>query len=270
MTKVQLFLQAGVKLVFKPRRPVPFHSQQLVEKELQRLQNLDVIEQIDFSNWAAPIVAVRKAQCDADGDPVVRICADNSTGLNAVLEAIKFPIPTPDEIFAKLGGSQYNSLLDLSDAYLQLEVEEDSQKLLTINTHKGLFKYKRLPSGVKSAPGAFQKVIDNMIGDLPGPESLLDDVIVFGKTRAEHDRNLNNTLQRIQEFGFRLKLEKCKFCVARVKYLDHIIDRDVLRTDPEKIAAITQMPAPKNVRVVFFLGCRKLLCKVHQGNALPA
>ncbi|XP_065073516.1 uncharacterized protein K02A2.6-like [Ochlerotatus camptorhynchus] len=207
-TKVQLFLQPGVKPVFKPRRPVPFHSQRLVEKELQRLQNLGVIEQVDFSNWAAPIVAVRKAQRDADGDPIVRICADYSTGLNAVLEANKFPLPTPDDIFAKLSGSQYFSVLDLSDAYLQMEVEEDSQKLLTVNTHKVLFKYKRLPPGVKSAPGAFQKVIDNMIGDLEGTESFLDDVNVFGKTRAKHDQNLENTIQRIQEYGFRLKIEK--------------------------------------------------------------
>ncbi|XP_062713844.1 uncharacterized protein K02A2.6-like [Aedes albopictus] len=246
-TKVHLFLQPGVTPVFKPRRPVPFHSQRLVEKELQRLQNLGVIEPVEFSNWAAPIVAVRKAQRDAEGDPVIRVCADYSTGLNAALEANKFPLPTPDDIFAKLAGSQYFSVLDLSDAYLQMEVDEDSQKLLTVNTHKGLFKYKRLPPGVKSAPGAFQKVIDNMIGDLEGTESLLDDVIVFGKTRAEHDRNLNNTLQRIQEFGFRLKLEKCKFGVTQVKYLGHIISRDGLRTDPEKVRAILQMPPPKNV-----------------------
>ncbi|XP_065092789.1 uncharacterized protein K02A2.6-like [Ochlerotatus camptorhynchus] len=196
---------------------------------------------VDFSNWAAPIVAVRKAQRDADGDPIVRICADYSTGLNVVLEANKFPLPTPDDIFAKLSGSQYFSVLDLSDAYLQMEVEEDSQKLLTVNTHKGLFKYKRLP------PGAFQKVIDNMIGDLEGTESFLDDVIVFGKTRAKHDQNLENTIQRIQEYGFRLKIEKCKFCMSQVKYLGHIIDRDGIRTDPEKVSAISQMPPPRNV-----------------------
>lgn len=268
-TKIQLYLQPGSKPVFKPKRPVPFHSQKLVEKELVRLQKLGVIEAVDFSDWAAPIVAVRKAQRDADGDPVVRICADYSTGLNAMLEANRYPLPTPDAIFAKIAGSIYFSIIDLSDAYLQMEVEEDSQKLLTVNTHKGLFKYKRLPPGVKSAPGAFQKVIDNMLCNLEGSESFLDDVLVHGKTRAEHDRNLELTLQRIQEYGFRLKIEKCSFYMTQVKYLGHIIDRNGIRTDPAKVSAITQMPPPKNTSELrSFLGAvnyyAKFIKEMHQ------
>ena len=212
-----------------------------------RLQRLNVIEPIEYSDWAAPIVVVRKAQTDADGDPVVRICADYSTGLNERLEANKYPLPTPDEIIAKLAGSQYFSTIDLSDAYLQIEVEEQSQKVLTINTHKGLFKYKRLPPGVKSAPGAFQKVVDNMLSDLEGAQSFLDDILVFGRTRIEHDRNLEQTLTKIQEYGFKLKAEKCKFRMTQVKYLGHIISGKGVSTDPEKVAAIAKMPVPKNI-----------------------
>ncbi|XP_062714013.1 uncharacterized protein K02A2.6-like [Aedes albopictus] len=267
--KVKLFLLPGAKPVFKPKRPVPYHSQRLVEKELQRLEDLGVIEPVDFSEWAAPIVAVRKAQKDADGDPVVRICADYSTGLNAVLEPNKYPLPTPDEIFAKLAGSKYFSILDLSDAYLQIEVEEESQTLLTITTHKGLFKCKRLPPGVKSAPGAFQKVIDSMIGDLEGVESFLDDVLVHGKTPEEHDRNLDLILQRIQEYGFRLKLDKCRIYMTEVKYIGHIVDQNGIRTDPEKVSAIVKMPPPRNVTELrSFLGAvnyyAKFINEMHQ------
>ncbi|XP_039447993.1 uncharacterized protein K02A2.6-like [Culex pipiens pallens] len=268
-TKIQLFLIDGAKPVFKPKRPVPFHSQRLVEKELNRLQNMGVLEPVDYSDWAAPIVAVRKAQRDADGDPVVRICADYSTGLNAVLEANKYPLPTPDDIFAKLAGSKFFSVIDLSDAYLQMEVEEESQKLLTMNTHKGLFKVKRLPPGVKPAPGAFQKVVDNMLAGQEGAASFLDDVLVFGRTRAEHDRNLEQTLQRIQDFGFRLKIEKCKFYMTEVKYLGHIINQNGIRTDPGKVSAISQMPPPKNLTELrSFLGAvnyyAKFIKEMHQ------
>ncbi|XP_058449309.1 uncharacterized protein K02A2.6-like [Malaya genurostris] len=267
--KIQLFLTAGAKPVFKPKRPVPFHSQRLVEKELIRLQNMGVLERVDFSAWAAPIVAVRKAQRDADGDPIVRICADFSTGLNAVLEANKYPLPTPDDIFANLSGSQYFSVIDLSDAYLQMEVKEDSQKLLTVNTHKGLFKYKRLPPGVKAAPGAFQKVVDNMLGDLEGAEAFLDDVLVFGQTQAEHDSNLKRTLQRILEYGFRLKIEKCSFKMTQVKYLGVIVDRNGIHADPEKVKAIAQMSPPRDVsQLRSFLGAvnyyAKFLKEMHQ------
>ncbi|XP_038106552.1 uncharacterized protein K02A2.6-like [Culex quinquefasciatus] len=268
-TKIQLFLIDGAKPVFKPKRPVPFHSQRLVEKELNRLQDMGVLEPVDYSDWAAPIVAVRKAQRDADGDPVVRICADYSTGLNAVLEANKYPLPTPDDIFAKLAGSKFFSVIDLSDAYLQMEVEEESQKLLTMNTHKGLFKVKRLPPGVKPAPGAFQKVVDNMLAGQEGAASFLDDVLVFGRTRAEHDRNLEQTLQRIQDFGFRLKIEKCKFYMTEVKYLGHIINQNGIRTDPGKVSAISQMPPPKNLTELrSFLGAvnyyAKFIKEMHQ------
>ncbi|XP_052895580.1 uncharacterized protein K02A2.6-like [Anopheles moucheti] len=204
---------------------------------------MEVLEPVDFSEWAAPIVAVRKAQKDADGDPIVRICADYSTGLNAALEMNSYPIPTPEDIFAKIAGCQRFSVIDLSDAYLQMEVDQDSQKLLTINTHKGLFRYKRLPPGVKTAPRVFQKVIDSMLGDLEGAEAFLDDVLVFGRTQLEHDRNLENTLKRIEDYGFRIKIEKCKFNMSHVKYLGHIIDENGLGTDPAKVAAISQMPA---------------------------
>ncbi|XP_039451060.1 uncharacterized protein K02A2.6-like [Culex pipiens pallens] len=215
---------------------------------------MGVLEPVDYSDWAAPIVAVRKAQRNADGDPMVRICADYSTGLNAVLEANKYPLPTPDDIFAKLAGSKFFSVIDLLDAYLQMEVEEESQKLLTMNTHKGLFKVKRLPSGVKSAPGAFQKVVDNMLAGQEGAAS-------FGRTRAEHDRNLEQTLQRIQYFGFRFKIEKCKFYMTEVKYLGHIINQNGIRTDPGKVSAISQMPLPKNLTELrSFLGAVNYPC----------
>ncbi|XP_055604734.1 uncharacterized protein K02A2.6-like [Uranotaenia lowii] len=268
---MELFLIDGAKPVFKPKRPVPFHLQGLVEKELNRLQKLGVLEPVDYSDWAAPIVAVRKAQRDADGDPVVRICADYTTELNAMLKANKNPLPTPDDIFAKLAGCQYFSVIDLSDAYLQMEVEEDSQKLLTMNTHKGLFKVKRLPPGVKPAPRAFQKVVDNMLGSQEGVASFLDDVLVFGWTSSEHDRNLEQTLQRIQDFGFRLKIEKCKLYMTEAKYLGHIIDRNGIRTVPGKVSAISpDATAEESHRAAFILGRRKLLREVHQGDAPAA
>ena len=173
------------------------------------------------------------------------------------------------DICKAIAGSKYFSIPDLSDAYLQMEVEEESQTLLTITTHKGLFKCKRLPPGVKSAQGAFQKVIDSMIGDLEGVESFLDDVLVHGKTPEEHDRNLDLILQRIQEYGFRLKLDKCRIYMTEVKYIGHIVDQNGIRTDPEKVSAIVKMPPPRNVTELrSFLGAvnyyAKFINEMHQ------
>ncbi|XP_062703516.1 uncharacterized protein K02A2.6-like [Aedes albopictus] len=225
----------------KTKRPVPFNTTPLVDAELNRLESMGIISPVDFSEWAAPIVAVRKP------NGRVRICADYSTGLNDALEANNYPLPTPEEIFAQLAGSRVFCIIDLSDAYLQVEVDDDSKKLLTINTHKGLFQFNRLAPGVKSAPGAFQRLVDGMIADIPGVRSFIDDAIVFGATWEEHAESLNKLLTRLAQYGFHVKAEKCKFFQTELGYLGHIVDRHGIRPDPEKLQAIANIPAPTNV-----------------------
>nr|XP_049466943.1 uncharacterized protein K02A2.6-like [Anopheles coluzzii] len=240
-TKVKLFLKPNVKPVFCPKRPVPFNTIALVDAELSRLQSLGIITPIDFSEWAAPIVAIRKPNCK------VRICADYSTGLNEALESNHYPLPTPEEIFAQLNGSVVFSIVDLSDAYLQVEVEDESKHLLTINTHRGLFQFNRLAPGVKSSPGAFQRLVDGMIADIPGVRTFLDDAIIFGKTWEAHKQSLDTFLQRLKEYGFHVKLEKCHFYQTEIVYLGHVVDRNGIRPDPEKLKTIASIPAPTNI-----------------------
>ncbi|XP_062560524.1 uncharacterized protein K02A2.6-like [Armigeres subalbatus] len=204
-TQVKLELKESVRPVFCPKRPVAFAMYDAVDQELDRLEKLNIITPVDYSEWAAPIVVVRKA------NGTIRICGDYSTGLNAALQPNQYPLPLPDDIFAKLAGCQVFSQIDLSDAFLQVEVDEQHRKLLTINTHRGLYSYNRLPPGVKIAPGAFQQLIDTMLAGLECTSGYLDDVIIGGKTEEEHDRNLRAALKRIQEFGFTIRVDKCTF-----------------------------------------------------------
>ncbi|XP_062542038.1 uncharacterized protein K02A2.6-like [Armigeres subalbatus] len=239
--KVKLYLKSNSKPVFCPKRPVPFNTVPLVDAELTRLQSLGIIQPVDFSEWAAPIVAVRKP------NGRVRICADYSTGLNEALEANHYPLPTPEEIFAQLNGSTIFSIVDLSDAYLQLEVDDDSKKLLTINTHRGLFQFNRLAPGVKSAPGAFQRLVDAMIANIPGVRSFIDDVIVFSKDMESHLASLNQLFQRLKKYGFHVKAEKCSFFQSQLGYLGHIVDKQGIHPDPEKVKTIATIPPPTNI-----------------------
>ena len=141
----------------------------------------------------------------------VRLCADFSTGLNDALDVHQYPLPAPEDLFTKLNGGTCFAKLDLADAYLQMEVDEDSKNHLTINTHKGLFQFCHLPFGVKSAPAIFQQTMDTMLTGLPGVSAHIDDIIITGRTPEELLRHLTSVLDRIQQYGFRLKLEKCKF-----------------------------------------------------------
>ncbi|XP_055622890.1 uncharacterized protein K02A2.6-like [Toxorhynchites rutilus septentrionalis] len=239
--KVTLYPKPDARPVYCPKRPVAYAALPKVDAELQRLQDNGIISPVQFSDWAAPIVVVRKS------DVSVRICGDYSTGLNNALESDRHPLPHPDDMFGELAGCRFFSCIDFSDAYLQVEVEEASRKLLTINTHKGLFLYNRLPPGVKSAPGAFQRIIDSMLAGIPGVKPYLDDILIAGKTQEEHDRSLNDVLQRIRECGFYLRIEKCRFALPQIKFLGHILDKDGLRPDPTKTRAIFEMSAPTNL-----------------------
>ncbi|XP_055543004.1 uncharacterized protein K02A2.6-like [Wyeomyia smithii] len=247
-TKVKLELKEHVRPVFCPKRPVAYAMHEAVDQELDRLEKLDVITP-DYSDWAAPIVVVRKANGS------IRICGDYSTGLNAALQPQQYPLPLPYDIFAKLANCRIFSQIDLSDAFLQVEVDEQYRSLLTINTHRGLYLYNRLPPGVKIAPGAFQQLIDAMLAGLKGTSGYLDDVIVGGETEEEHEHNLRKVLQRIKEFGFTLRVEKCTFRKQQIRYLGHIVDCRGLRPDPAKIEAISRLPPPTDVSGVrSFLG----------------
>lgn len=174
--KVTLYLKSDSRPVYCPKRPVAYAAVSKVDAELQRLQDNGIISPVQFSDWAAPIVVVRKSD-----NVSVRICGDYSTGLNNSLESDRHPLPHPDDVYAELAGCRFFSNIDLSDAYLQVEIEEESRKLLTVNTHRGLFQYNRLPPGVKSAPGAFQRIIDSMVAGIPGVKPSLDDILIAGK-----------------------------------------------------------------------------------------
>lgn len=239
--KVELHVSQETKPVFRPKRPVAYAALTQVEEELNRLQNLDIISPVDYSEWAAPIVATKKANGS------IRICGDYSTGLNDALQPHQFPLPTPDEIFSRLANSKIFSVIDLSDAFLQVEVHENSRKYLTINTHKGLFSYNRLPFGIKVAPTLFQQIMETMISGLEGTAAYIDDIIVSGKTAEEHQQNLLNVLQRIREFGFHLKIQKCKFNLPEIKYLGNIINQHGIQPDPTRIEAVIHMPSPHDI-----------------------
>ena len=170
--KATLKLKADSKPIFRPKCPVSYAVLNIVEKELDRLQEAGVIEPTNYSRWAAPIVIVRKA------NGKVHICADYSTGLNNALDAHQYPLPIPENLFAKLNGGICFAKIDFSDTFLQLEVDEDSKELLTINTHKGLFRYNRLPFGVKTAPSIFQQTMDAMLTGITGAIAFLDNIII--------------------------------------------------------------------------------------------
>ena len=101
----------------------------------------------------------------------VRVCGDYRIIVNPVMGIYQYPLPRAEDIFATLAGGKYFSKLDLTNAYQQLLLEEDSRKF-TINTSKGLYRYTRLPFGVASEPEVFQKTMDSILQGIEGGRML--------------------------------------------------------------------------------------------------
>ena len=216
-----------------------------MEDALDHLEAEGVIEKITYSDWAAPIVTVPKK------DGTIRICGDYKVTVNPVLEGDKYPLPRIEDLFAKLTGGKIFTTLDMTHAYHQLVLDSESQKYVVVNTHRGLYQYKRLPFGIASAPSQFQRIMDQILQGMKH----VDDIIITGATEEEHLANLTEVLQRFREQRIRLKREKCRFMRKSVDYMGHRIDSQGLHATEDKLDAITQAPQPTNVQELrAFLG----------------
>ncbi|XP_034249004.1 uncharacterized protein K02A2.6-like [Thrips palmi] len=140
-------------------------------------------------------------------------------------------------------------------AYNQVKCDDQTARLLTLNTHKGLYKMNRLPYGVSRAPLLFQRIKDTLLKGLEGVVVLLDDILISGKDQAQLRAREKQVLVRLSEGGLRLKLAKCQFGVTQVQYLGHVISAQGLAPLNDRIAALKAAPAPGNVaQLQAFLG----------------
>ena len=256
--KVKLLIDSTAKPKFFKPRSVPFTLRNKVETELQRLESLGLISPVKFLEWAAPIVPVVKK------NGTVRTCGDYKVTANRATLTESYPLSLVDELMTDLAGGKYFTKLDLSQADLQLSLDHESSELLTINTHKGLFKYNRLPFGVSSAPAIFQRSMKTLLRGLNGVSVNLDDILVTGSTHENHLHNLAAGLEQIEQAGLRLNRSKCFFLQPRLEYLGHVLDEAGRHPTEDKIRAIKEASAPTNItELCSFLGmityCSKFL-----------
>ena len=237
----KIYTDPGATPSFYSARPVPYALREKVEAGLERLQKQGIIEPVQFSDWAAPIVPILK------NDGSVRICGDYKITINQAAKLDRYPIPRIDDLFASLAGGKTFSKLDLSHAYQQIQLDKKSRQYVTVNTHRGLFQYTRLPFGVSSAPSIFQRVMENLLQGVPRVCVYLDDILITGHTEAEHLKNLGEVLRRLTKAGMRLKKEKCAFMLPSVDYLGHTISAEGLRASEAKVKGVVNAPAPRDI-----------------------
>lgn len=227
---------------------VPMHLQETVRGQVQDMLDNGVITP-STSPWSSPVLLTPKK------NGTYRFCVDYRR-LNAVTSPDPFPMPLIEDILNTLSGQQIYSTLDLKNGYWQIPLaESDCEKTAFTLQGMGHFHFRVMPFGLSTAPATFQRAMETALKGLPGCCVYLDDIIVFGASMEEHDRNLLNVKTRLQETGFVLNTAKCHFGEKEVTYLGHTISAAGIRPNGDKVQAILSIAAPENLQdLQSFLG----------------
>lgn len=232
----------------RPYRVSPT-ERRIIQTEVEKMIDMGVVKPSE-SPWSSPVVLVKKK------DGTWRFCVDYRR-LNKITKKDVYPLPRIDDALDALQGSTFFSTIDLQSGYWQVEVDEKDQEKTAFVTPDGLYEFKVLPFGLCNAPATFERMMDNLLRALKWTMCLcyMDDIFIFSATFEEHIERIWSVLQCIQNGGLRLNTSKCRFGSQQVKILGHLVDREGIHPDPEKLSAIQKFPKPQSVTDVrSFLG----------------
>eukprot|EP00253_Pinus_taeda_P001603 PITA_01603 len=222
----------------------------LIEKEVKRMFEAGIIAPIRFSEWVSNLVPTRKKSGE------IRLCVD-LRNLNQVSLKDHYPLPKMDHILQRVVGSSRISLLDGFSGFNQILVHPDDQDKTAFTTPWGTFKYVKMPFGLKNAGDTFQRATDIAFAKEIHEFLVvyLDDLTPFSKSDQEHLKHLRQISMTCRKYGISLNPKKSLFGLEEGKLLGHIISKDGIRIDPERIQAILQIPYPRNIKELqAFLG----------------
>ena len=240
---VSLELKEGERPVFHRAYTVPYAMLRIHDEKLDELIQKGHIYQVKWSRWASPYILVQKPKG-------YRLCPDMKKTVNPKLHIYRHKPPIPEDIFSGLAGATCFTVIDLTDAFTQLSLDEASQEMLTIITHRGLFRYRRLIYGVASAPGLFQHTMDYILQGIPNVYCFVDDILIPGTSFKTCLHMVNQVLERLERFNVRIRPEKCKWFESEVEYLGHVLSAAGRRPTASKVDAIENLKTPSTVREV--------------------
>eukprot|EP00731_Ephydatia_muelleri_P021935 Em0014g526a len=230
-------------------RRLPFHQQQEVRGLLDDMLSQGIIEP-SCGPWASSIVLAKKK------DGTTRFCVD-FRHLNDCTRKDAQPLPRIDDTLDALGGAQYFSTLDLASGYWQVEVDSRDREKTAFVTPFGQFQFRVMPFDLCNAPATFQRLMERVLAGLHWMTCLvyLDDIIIFSRSVKTHVEQLKEVLERLKIAGLKIRTKKCHLLQTSVQYLGHVISAEGIRTDPQKVACVSNWPVPRSSKELqSFLG----------------
>ena len=201
------------------------------------MEKLGVIRKVEEPTpWCAGMVVVPKS------NGKVRICVD-LTKLNESVCRENHPLPEIDALLGEIGQSK----LDANSGFWQQKLANGSQLLTTFLTPFGRYCYQRMWFGLKSAPEVFQRKMQTELQGIEGVICIMDDVLIHGKSQAEHYKRLDVVLTRLNRVNVTLNPDKCEFSKPKLKFASYLISSKGIEINPEKMETIEKMEQPRNV-----------------------
>ena len=159
-------------------------------------------------------------------------------------------MPTLEAVLTRLSKGKVFTTLDAKDGFYQIGLDEASSKKTTFWTPFGRYRYLRMPFGINLAPKEFEHRLHEQLSGLDRVEILRDDILVagYGETQEEaeanHDQNLRKLLDRARKVNLKLNSKKMNLKKQQVKFMGHVITKDGLKPDPDKVKAVKNMCKP--------------------------
>lgn len=222
------------------------YIQKGIHEEVDRLVAKGIITKVENPTWLNPIVAVRKT------NGKIRICID-ARKLNGVTKKCAYPQPNANRILGQLSGTKYLSAIDLSDAFYQIKLDENSQRKTAFAvTSRGTYMYTRMPMGLCNSSATISALVESIFGSELEPWAFhfIDDFIVATDTFEKHMEVLAKVAEKLRAAKLQISAEKSRFCMSRLVFLGYVIDANGIQPDPERVRPIIEFAQPKCVKDV--------------------
>jgi hypothetical protein len=213
------------------------------------------------SPWGAPVLFVNKKY------GTLILCIDFRQ-LNKVTVKNKYPLQRIDDLFDQLKDAKLFSNIDLMSRYHQIRIKEEDINKTAFRTSYGHYEFIVLPFGLSNAQVVFMCLMNGVFREYLDKFGIvfLDDILVYSKSKEEHEHHLRMELQVLMGYHLYAKLSKCSFYQKKIHYLGHIISKDGITVDPEKIEAIREWVVTKNViEVISLIGLSKYYRRFIEG-----
>ena len=213
---------------------------------------------IGGSEWASPIVVTKKK------NGKLGVCCDYKVSVNKQLMSDVCNTPSLETVFAKLGNAKHFAKFDLKSAFWQLELDEKSKRITTINTTKGLYQFNRLPYGLKVSSAVFQRAMEKLVAGMEGIIVWQNDILVFADDLETLNKRVQQLLKKLNKKNVQINWEKSIRCADTVVFLGHKISSKGIAPDPRLVSTINAIKAPRCVKdVERFIGLVNNLVACH-------